>query len=879
MQRRTRWSPLLALCAALVISCGGGRDSTLPESGIQPTFAVAKLTTARDVLELPVLQSGSAFYTDVSIGLADDGTFSVASWHAVAAAAAPVDGTLNPPVPLESLAGTALPVQLAVRRLHLDNGVFQAVRIEFNKGHWRYLADPVPTQTVSALDLRANASLIATDDHLVVMRSAPDKAEAFPLRLESRSYRFCMDKQEQGSDSVTILDPEGKTVATLGAGGPCAAFTATLGLYQFRHSYGGSGQARTVFMRRRPQDASLVAAPAGAPQVLPRSDPAESWGIFVSLLSVPTLRVISGSEGFLGDSPKGGGLLGPGCISDPVEGVFQATSLTPAVGGNRALFDGLNFFKPIRDAAGNVTALGPPIACAAGAYVGIGVESYALLNDPYTVDFIKQTGGVTVSPAKIGNVASSGTFSLTSTLDGTETPLGDVNHCISGCAAQGNQVVLRPQTPEEAASATAQYSVVLRYRPAGVPDDAVPAQGQVALFNTADCSGPAMLVDQYDLTGLMDGGPLGSFRGSVKLGALTTATVYSQMFQRGEFQNLNTSGCIPAGWGTTGWKASSLAIQLDTIEMVLSTNQCERCNLAGIELEGMDLRNAKFAGTNFNDARLSKTNLAGADLRQAFMQGTQLANANLDAANLCGAKLNAAPSSAGSSNVAANLTGAFLRNVDLSRSNAAGVTFNLSSFYSADQAACTPSACDAYSRPTCATAAGATLDGAQFGDAYLVGVDLSNAHGSGASFSNAVLTGARLNNAILTPLNGTPANFSGSFIQGADFSAADLTGAILSNAYAATAPGCMQFELDSRRISFPGFAVPVTPDSTQCMSAQKDTTCVKFTFGQATVLPSSVILGTPTVPLAQALPRNSPSCSVNPLCGGPLPTDNVNTCW
>jgi uncharacterized protein YjbI with pentapeptide repeats len=881
MQRRTGWGPLLAVCAALVISCGGGRDSTPPESGIQPAFAVAKLTTARDVLELPLLQSGSALYTDVSIGLADDGTFSVTSWHAVAAAAAPVDGTLTPPVPLESLAGTALPVQLAVRRLHLDNGVYHAVRIEFNKGHWRYLADPVQSQTVSALDLRANATLIATDDHLVVMQSAPGKAEAFPLRLESRSYRFCMDKQEQGADSVTIADPDGKTIATLGAGGPCAAFIATQGLYQVRHNYGGTGQARTVFMRRRAQDASLVAAPAGAPQVLPRSDPAESWGILVSLLNVPTLRVISGSEGFLGDSVS---MLGR-CTADYVEGVFQATALTPVVVdgytgkiANRALFDGFNFFTPIRDAGGNVSQLGTPIACPAGAVLGIGFGFYAILSDPFTIAGL-EAQGTTVSPAKIGNLASSGSFSLTSTSAGTETPLGDVNNCDRDCTAQGNQVVLRPQTPQEAATAAAQYRVVLRYRSAGVPANAVPAQGQVALFNTADCSGPAMLVDQYDLTGLMDGGSLGSFRGSLKLGALTRATVYSQMFQRGEFQSLNTSGCIPAGWGTTGWKASSLAIQMDTVEMVLSTNQCERCNLAGIDLGGKDLHNAKFAGTNLNDAILASTNLAGADLRNVFLQGAQLPNANLDAANLCGAKLNAAPSSAGSTNVAANLAGAFLRNADLSRSNAAGANFTSSSFFSADQAVCTPSACETYSRPVCATAAAATLDGIQFGNAYLVGVDLSNAHGSGASFSNAVLTGARLNNAILTPLNGTPANFTGSFIQGADFSAADLTGAIFSNAYAATAPGCMQFELDETHTSFPGFAVPVAPDSTQCAGAPPQKACVKFAFGQGTVLPSTVTLGTPTVPLAQALPPNSPSCSVNPLCGAPLPSDRVNTCW
>jgi hypothetical protein len=148
-------------------------------------------------------------------------------------------------------------------------------------------------------------------------------------------------------------------------------------------------------------------------------------------------------------------------------------------------------------------------------------------------------------------------------------------------------------------------------------------------------------------------------------------------------------------------------------------------------------------------------------------------------------------------------------------------------------------------------------------------------------FSNAVLTGARFNNATLTPLNGTPVNFSGAFIQGADFTAADLTQATFTNAYDAKAAGCMQFELGKQYISFPGFTVPVTPDSSQCAKAAADvaSTCVKFTFTQRTILPSTVVLGTPTVPVAQASPRNSASCMVNPLCGAPFPSDRVNTCW
>jgi uncharacterized protein YjbI with pentapeptide repeats len=897
--KKAGWGPLLAVFALLVISCGGGRDSTLPDGGVLPTFAVAKLTTAQDVLELPLLQSGAALYADVSIKLADDGTFNISSWRTAIASAAPVDGTLNPPIPLQDLTTSTQAVQLSVRHLHLDNGIYQAVQIELKQGHWRYLTNLVATQTVSALDLRANASLIATDDHLVVMQSAPGKIEQFPLRLESRSYRFCMDAQEQGADTMTITDPAGATVLTLTAGGPCAAVTATQGLYQVRHTYGGTGQARTVFMRRRPQDTLLLTA-QGNP-VAPRSDPGDSWGILASLVNASTQAVIPGSEGFLGAADAYLLRRGNDCLAR-VEGIFQATSLTAVtesridgvVRRNRALFDGFNFFRQTSDAT-----LGLPMDCA------VEGQDVAMSSYPRAVDIIFAIEGD--EPVRISDLGpSAATFSLRSRLSpntttapellapfapliGAEFPVGDTSAIYGGgpldpflgsiADARSNQVLLRPQLPAESAVAVAQYRTVLRYRPGGLPGNLVPAQGQVALFNTADCSGAAMLVDQYNLPGLMEGGSLGSFRGSLKLGALTTADVYSGMSQSGESQHLNQSGCIPAGWGTTGWKAASLAIQLDTVEMVLSTNQCERCNLAGIDLGGKDLHNGKFAGTNLNDAVLAGTNLAGADLRQAFLQGAQLPNANLDAANMCGAKLNAAPSSAGSTNVAANLAGAFLRNADLSRSNVAGVNFNASSFFSASQSTCTPSACDSYARPTCATAAGATIDAAQFSNAYLVGADLSNAHGSGASFNNAVLTGARFNNAVLTPLNGAAANFTGSFIQGTDFTAADLNGATLTNAYAATAAGCMQFELDETHTSFPGFTEPATPDSTQCVNAAPKKACVQFTFIQPTLLPSSVVLGTPTIPVSSASPPNSSCFSQAPLCGVPLPTDRVNTCW
>jgi uncharacterized protein YjbI with pentapeptide repeats len=922
--KRIGWGPALAVCAALVISCGGGSDSTLPDTGIAPTFAVAKLTTAQDVLELPLLQSGTGLYADVSIKLADDGTFRVLSWRSAGLTAAAADGTLNTQLALTDLAGYAQPVQLTLRRIHLDNEVYESVQIELNRGRWRYLQPPTPAKALSTQDLRANSNLFANEDHVVAITSAPGSTEQFPLRLDSRNYRFCMDAQDQGADSVAILDPAGKVVLTLRAGGECGVLEAQQGLYQVRHTYGGTGASRTVFLHKKPAPVTLTSV-----QDAPRD---ESWGILASLLDRTTHQLVQ-TPVFL--AFRGWTWTDGSCVGDVLPVVqANATSpiewapwnpafmgiplLNPAVADSprRALFDQRNFFQPVRDpASGAPLALGAPIACPKANFSlhGFGHTDVDFIptpdtylahfpNGPYVLTGLEDqdpdagTFGAYLSwlvafgaygapdfdnPIRFANYSASNTsFGLKAAFSvGQKTPFDGTEVALGRPKADGSGLELWPMDAGQADQLLVEYRAALRYRPTGFAGNTTPAAGQVALFNSGDCSGPALVVDQYDLPGMIPG-PLGSFNGSLLLGTLTSITAYQNVFFGGASRQLISSGCIASG---ADWKPASMRMHPVTAEMVFSTKGCEGCNLAGLDFGGRDMSNAKFAGSNLNNVNLARANLSGADLRQAFLQGAQLPNANLDAANMCGAKLNAAPSTAGSTNVAANLSGAFLRNANLSRSNAAGANFNASSFFSASQSACTPAACDAYARPTCATAAGATIDAAQFGNAYLAGADLSNAHGSGASFSNAVLIGARLNNAVLSPLNGTPANFTGSFIQGADFTSADLTGATFTNAYDAQAPGCMQFELGAQYISFPGFTVPDPPDSTTCVPKTPvvPPTCVKFEFSQRTILPSTVVLGTPAVPLAQASPPNSASCSVNPLCGAadPFLPDRVNTCW
>jgi uncharacterized protein YjbI with pentapeptide repeats len=827
------------------------------------------MTTTQDVLELPLLQSGSALYADVRISLADDGTFRVLSSRAIEASTASPDATLEPPVALGDLAGYALPVQLILRHVQLDDEVYQSVRIELDQGRWKYLADPVPAIALTTQDFRSNTALYANEDHVVAMTSAPGRVEEFPLELQTRSYRFCMDPQEEGADKVELLDPAGSVAASVSAGGQCVVVDAEQGLYRVRQTYGGTGSSRTVFLHKLapPQAPGATAPEASAPN--------EYWGIQASLLDRRTHQALDRPVFLAYNGPFAGG----GCLGD-VRAVVQPGSVTSLVDQGRTLFDGLNFFRPLRDANGTPNGIDQPVGCTQPGAFKLFQLAGSVISTLVMSDSIRSFLTVVFeSPIAFTNfTASSNTFGLKAAIPrGAGTPFDGTDVTLGRPRDAGDGIELAPLAGGQADAFLVEYRAVLRYRPDGFPGSSIPANGQVALFNSDNCSGPALVLDQYDLPAMLPG-PLGTFSGSVLLGMSTGATVYEQSVYRGGSRHLITSGCIAPG---SGFKPASVRIQTTTAEMVFSTKSCEACNLSGMDLHGKDLQNARLAGSNLNGANLTGANLAGADLRQAFLQGAQLPHANLDAANLCGARLNAAPSTAGTSNVAANLTGAFLRNANLSKSNIAGVNFNDGSFYSSNNLACAPTACDSYAKPLCASAAGATLEGAQFSNAYMVGIDMSNVHGGGAVFSNAVLTGARFNNATLTPLSGTPVNFTNAFLQGADFTAADLTNATFTNAYGATAAGCMQFELGAQYLTFPGFTVPVTPDSTQCMkpAAAVTTTCVKFTFTQKTILPATVVLPVPTVPLANATPRNSASCSVAPLCGAPLPADRVNTCW
>lgn len=88
---------------------------------------------------------------------------------------------------------------------------------------------------------------------------------------------------------------------------------------------------------------------------------------------------------------------------------------------------------------------------------------------------------------------------------------------------------------------------------------------------------------------------------------------------------------------TVSISQSTLASSTDNIRRLLSTKECQNCNLTGAGLVLADLSGANLTGANLAGANLSRANLTGANL-----SGANLSGASFFGANLTGAKFNGA---------------------------------------------------------------------------------------------------------------------------------------------------------------------------------------------------------------------------------------------
>lgn len=176
----------------------------------------------------------------------------------------------------------------------------------------------------------------------------------------------------------------------------------------------------------------------------------------------------------------------------------------------------------------------------------------------------------------------------------------------------------------------------------------------------------------------------------------------------------------------------------------IKTNQCEKCNLSGINLKGWKITGAKLPGTNLKGADLSGAILQHADLRFAYFKGANLDSTSLEFANLSNSNLKNT-----------SIKGANLQNSLLEYANLKGADL-----YDANL--------------SFANLKGAKLNGTRLEFANLSNSNLSRANLKGANLWGATLLDADLSSANLTGANLRFADFKGANLKGANFKDAIL---------------------------------------------------------------------------------------------------------
>ncbi len=93
---------------------------------------------------------------------------------------------------------------------------------------------------------------------------------------------------------------------------------------------------------------------------------------------------------------------------------------------------------------------------------------------------------------------------------------------------------------------------------------------------------------------------------------------------------------------TTCLAAPAKAENIQHTRQLLSTKECQKCELSDAGLVLADLSGSKLSGANLSRANLSRANLMGANLSGANLSSASLYGANLTGANLSGADLRGA---------------------------------------------------------------------------------------------------------------------------------------------------------------------------------------------------------------------------------------------
>lgn len=886
----------MGLCTVLLGGCGGSDKAS--QATVQMPMMVRQ---AAQELQLPLLQSGSQHYANVRLKLSPDGTFQVTSYQTVNDPQRAADAELDPPLPLDRLHTSTEPVYLRIRRHHDTLWVYHGTVLRLQQGHWVYSIPPQSASTLMSADFRHNPALQATEHHHVVLPTASGEEDEFPLRLENKSYRFCVQSHDGGGDRLTLRDAAGRVVVRLEAGQSCTTYRASAGTYRLRHAHASTQSGRVAFfgprmttLQKRSNETMPVVLTSSSPEYLALrvadTDPVTQLPRYGFLTTKGFLSQRCGfqatSANMVPDLPS----EAPISIDYPLPnnagwvtwGQLADTSDLQA----EVLFDGRNFFQGLGNQLG-----GPLGGGCAGLPMAGRFEWGISYVKPLAPTIEVQPGGNSVvlrvpsgySPFYLQseNVWQPGDpIGFPSSYDGRWTGYG------TGGVPIDDSGWMRPLQPSELPARMPQIQIALRYWPNGVEGNWVPGQGRVALFSSSDCTGPVMLVDRYDLPGILPG-PLGSFNGSLLLGEQTVVNVFSGLNQTGTQQRLSAPGCISAG--VIGFLPQSLSTEQDTVEMGLQGGGCVQCNLEFTDLSSMNLAGARFLSTNLLRVNLQNANLAGADLRNAVLQSSNLDRVNLDGAQLCGAQLNQGqPIGQSQANVTygpTSATGAFLRNTVLDGANLSGVDFSGSSFFSKPAGlgtGCPIAKCDGTTPPTCASAANrANIDGAKFDSSFISGVDFRSANGA-ATFDMAVVVGSAFNGTL------DNSSFIDAILFGTDFGQSSLANVKITGAnLTAPEPGatCWQFQLPPPLSSFPGFTKAQSPGSSTCSASGPASICVSTVIAPTT----PALAPNQPLPLAQTTFANG-GCgdqfSTFGMCGGqgssaanPFGLSFADSCW
>jgi uncharacterized protein YjbI with pentapeptide repeats len=268
-----------------------------------------------------------------------------------------------------------------------------------------------------------------------------------------------------------------------------------------------------------------------------------------------------------------------------------------------------------------------------------------------------------------------------------------------------------------------------------------------------------------DLTGLDFTGV--DFTGANFTGAILTrtilrgATLTGAYFTDATMENTDVTGATLDGAHMEGLNLSSLVWGAGISAV---GTHFEGSALVGCRIGSMDSKIvANFSGAHFEGADLGQADLSNTNLSSAWFYG-----ANLTAAVLNFAHLNQAHLGGSLTERPATLAYALMSNVVLTGANLFGVNFTAASLYGGSTS----------------ISGAATIEQADFSNAYLEGISFHGCNLQGARFDGACLVRTKFTGAKLGASTGNtmPASFVGACLPGADFFGATLDGVNFANA-------------------------------------------------------------------------------------------------